>query len=86
MSREKYSDHCEGCRPAIMNFSDGKLLPDDDPAMIAILRWWNTGTTYKQRQVWHAVTCLNSRTPSHIRIAGEIADKISAILKEHPPT
>jgi len=86
MSREKFSDHCEGCRPAIVDYTNNRILLPDNPAMIAINKWWTTRTTYKQREIWHAVTCLNSRVPSHLRIAGEIADKISAILKEHPPT
>jgi len=69
-----------------MDITNNRLIPEDHPTMVAVHKWWNTRTTYKEREIWHAVTCLNSRTPSHLRIAGELANKIAVIMHENPPT
>jgi len=64
---------------------DGKLgepLPDDDPIMIAVNKVWNEETTYNQRVAWHRVTCLNSKTPTDLRIAAKITRKMQAAIKQ----
>jgi len=74
MSREQFSDDCPGCRPALIR--DGKVVPDDDPMMVVILRVWDRETTLNERKAWHRVTCQNSQKPSDLKMASEIAQKM----------
>ena len=83
MALKKFSDHCEGCRPAVMDVTNDTIFPPDHPAMIAINKYWNNETTYNQRLAWHAVTCLNSQKSSDLRVAEKLARRFSMILREH---
>ena len=85
MSKEQYSDHCEGCRPAIMDIDTHERLPDDSPTMLRVFKVWDTETTYEQRVVWHRVMCLNSRTTHDLRIAKQLADALGGDLAASRP-
>ncbi len=60
MSIELFSDECAGCRPAMIDMTTGKPVPEDAAFMRAILGVW-AGTTRGERLAWHRVTCQNSR-------------------------
>lgn len=66
MSWTEYDDACTGCRPVLID-PFAKPLPDDHPAMVAVLAVWDA-TDLPTRQAWHAVTCTNSRTPEHMAL------------------
>jgi hypothetical protein len=38
MSLQEFDDNCPGCRPAIIDTKTKKVLPDDDPGMVAMLK------------------------------------------------
>jgi hypothetical protein len=75
MSRHQFSDDCPGCRPALIDFKTGQVIPEDDPVMQSVLAIW-AKTTRKEREVFHCVTCLNSRVPSDLRIFKTVTDRI----------
>jgi len=80
MSLQKHDDDCPGCRPALVNTKTGQPYPANSPQMIAVMKVWNQ-TNLIERQAWHRVTCQNSRSPSDLRLAGSIAEKVKEALK-----
>ncbi len=70
-----FSDECPGCRPAMMDLQ-GKMLPDDHPAMQAVNRAW-LRTTLAQRQAFHRCTCLNSRDPVDLGLVKTFLDSVN---------
>jgi len=46
----------------MVDVKTGRVLPEDDPAMVKILEIW-AATTLNERQAYHRVMCLNSRDP-----------------------
>lgn len=80
MSLEKYDDRCAGCRPAMIDLSTHKVLPDDSPRMKCILAVW-AETTFEEREAWHRFTCLNSRAQPDMRVAKDLAVRFQSALK-----
>lgn len=80
MSWEEFSDECPGCRPALIDVETGKVLPEDSPTMQIIFTVWRR-TTRKERQVFHRVTCLNSRVPSDLRIFHAVTMRLQSALQ-----
>jgi hypothetical protein len=82
MSFQEFNDKCPGCRPAILDVKTGQVLPDDDPIMVKMLSVWKA-TTLGERQIYHRVTCLNSRDPLDLFIVQSIIERFqSSLLKE----
>lgn len=77
-----FCDHCEGCRPAIIDVKTGAVLADSSKEMQAILRMWRTDTTYAQRKAFIDVTVHNSRVGETLRLAQEVVAKIATILED----
>lgn len=75
MSVEKFSDTCAGCRPAMIDLTTGKPLPDEHPALQAILRVWDE-TTIHERKAWHAFTCCNARDPLTMALVPGLTHKM----------
>lgn len=82
MSREEFSDECQGCRPAMLDVKTGKVLPPDNPMMVAANNVWDHQTTLEERQAYHRVCCLNSRDPDDLHLAGAIVERLKAALAE----
>jgi hypothetical protein len=78
MSIKVYDEDCPGCKPAALDPTTGKLLPDDHPLMQRILRAWGQ-TTRAQREAWHRCTCQNSRDARDMQLAQQF---ISAIQQD----
>lgn len=79
MSLEQHDDNCQGCRPALLDTSTNKPMPEDSPEMQAVLRVWGE-TTPAEREVFHRVTCLNSRDPADLAVMQSIATRMQAAL------
>ena len=85
MSKNKFSDDCPGCRPALMDLKTGKVLGPDTPEMKAIDEIW-ADTTKQEREAYHRFCCSNERSPSTMRLAGGIAERVRLALKALPGT
>jgi hypothetical protein len=97
MSWETFDDECQDCKPAMIKLktgpdgepirqADGSLVvdgivPDNDPAMIAILDVW-AKTTLKERQVYHRVCCQNSQHPTDLQVFREIGKRLRNALEK----
>ena len=79
MSFETFSDECPGCRPAMIDMETGKVMPEDSPPMKLILEVWKH-TSRKEREVFHRVTCQNSRAQSDLRIWDGLTQRIQKAL------
>jgi hypothetical protein len=80
-AEHEFCDECPGCRPALVG-TDGKVIPDDDPIMVAVLNVWRNQTTYQERKAFIEVTLHNSRLPSDLRLAEAVVNKIKPALEE----
>jgi hypothetical protein len=58
-----------------MDVATGKLLPDDDPMMIDMLKVWSE-TSLGERRAYHRVMCLNSRDAIDLFIVDGIISKL----------
>jgi len=76
----QFCDHCELCRPALLDMGTGKVFSDDSPVMIAVNKIWNNDSTYAQRKAFIAVTVHNSRLDQDMRLAHTLIDKFKAAL------
>lgn len=81
MSYSKFDDECAGCKPAMMDVETGKVIPDDAPSMMVVLRVWST-TTLAERQAWHRFTCLSSRTVDDVHVARSFAQRVEEAFAE----
>jgi hypothetical protein len=70
-----YDPDCPGCKPAAMDPTTGKVLPDSHPLMQRILWAWGQ-TSREQREAWHNVTCQNSRDPHDMKLAQKFINSI----------
>ena len=84
MSYQFFSDDCPGCRPAMLNLTTGEAIPESDPMMQIVLAVW-ARTSRKEREVFHRVTCQNSRVPSDVRIFQQLGMRIQTALKASDP-
>ena len=75
MSREQFEEGCRGCRPAVINLETGQAEPDNSPIMIAINRVYDYAS-YEEKESFHKFTCLNSRDPEVLRLAGGLIGRI----------
>lgn len=55
MSQEKFNNDCPGCKPVLLDAKTKTALPDDSPAMIAIMKIWKT-LTLEERESFHRFT------------------------------
>jgi hypothetical protein len=79
MSWESYDDKCRGCKPILIEASNGKAVPDDDPKMQVILAVFEN-LTLPERQAWHRFTCQNSRNPADLKIVSSFQKQIEDAL------
>jgi len=79
MSWSAFDDECTGCKPSMMDVETGLVLPDHAPPMKIVLRLWGE-TTLAERQAWHRVTCLNSRSLVDVQLAKNFMDRVQAAL------
>lgn len=80
MSWDTFSDDCPGCRPVIVDLQTGQPMPDDSEVMQKVLAFWRR-TSRKERQVFHRITCQNSRVPSDLRIMQDLGARMEKSLK-----
>lgn len=79
MTVGKFSDECEGCLPALWDTQTQRRLGPETPEMKAIMAVWGE-TTKQEREAFHRVTCLNSRTPSDMRLVGGLNEQFRQAL------
>ena len=79
MSRGKYEDNCPGCRPALLDTTTGKPIPEDTPLMQAILKWWET-VDRKSKEAFHNCTCLNSKDPEDLKAMSRIIEDMKKAM------
>jgi hypothetical protein len=77
MSRARFDDECDGCRPAMVNVKTKRPYADDSFEMRIVNRLWSE-TTRVEREAWHRVTCQNSRAISDVALAKGFADRVEA--------
>ena len=58
-----------------------RVAASDSPEQKVIDALWE-GTTKDERVAWHAVTCLNSRDPEHLKSAMGFVQRIQEGLKK----
>lgn len=75
MSRDRFEEECPGCRPVLIDVKTGQACAPDSREQQVINALWDK-TTKADRVAWHAVTCLNSRVPDHIKVVMEFTKKI----------
>jgi hypothetical protein len=75
MSLSEFDDNCPGCRPAIIDVKTKKILPDDDPVMVAMMKIWGETSIY-ERRAYHRVMCLNSRDAIDLFIVNGVVSKL----------
>lgn len=73
----EFCDHCEGCRPALIDSETGKVYAQDSPLMLEINRIWNKETTYAERKAFIDVTLRNASDAESFRLAASVAAKFS---------
>lgn len=76
MSKEKFDLNCPGCRPAIVDIQTGQVLPADHPAMMKANKVFNEASIL-EKQAWHAVTCLNSRSPLDLALCRQMTSRLT---------
>jgi hypothetical protein len=82
MSREKFDENCEGCRPVLIG--ENGPLPVDSPEVQAIRAVFEQ-QPLEVKKAWHAFTCLNSRQPHDLdQVALFMEAMKTALLKLHP--
>jgi hypothetical protein len=84
MDRHEFCDHCPGCRPAVIDWNTGAVLPQDSALAIAVNRAWNTQTSYAERKAFIEVTLHNSRAKQDLQLASEVIAKIKAAMRAVP--
>ena len=75
--RHEFCDHCEGCRPALIDGETGKVYAQDSPLMLEINRIWDKETTYAERKAFIDVTLHNASDEKSFRLASSVAAKFS---------
>jgi hypothetical protein len=65
MSRERFEENCEGCKPVIIDMQ-GHRLPIDSPPVQALRKLFETQPLAVKR-AWHAITCRNSRKAKDLK-------------------
>jgi hypothetical protein len=75
----EFCDHCEGCRPALLDLTTGQPLPADSPLMLKVNQIWNHQTTYAERKAFIDVTVHNSRDAETVRLARAVIERIEGI-------
>lgn len=80
MENHVFCDHCPGCRPAVLDVATGEPIPDTDPRMVEINRYWDKETSFEQRKGFIEVTLHNSRKPSDLAMFEQIARKIQKAM------
>lgn len=81
MSWEKFEEDCPGCRPVLLDAKTGKPFDPDHPVMKKINAVWEN-TTPEERQVFHRVTCNNSRDPGDLGLMRGLAERMRTALDE----
>lgn len=77
MSISKHDDDCPGCKPALIDVKTGQVMAPDSEPMVKINEVW-AKTTKQEREAFHQVTCLNSRTQSDLRLMKGIVEAFQA--------
>lgn len=84
MSWDTFDDNCPGCKPTMVELDSGKVLPDDHPQMVALLKMWRE-TTIHERRAWHAFTCQNLRDPLTMALIPGLQQKMEQALAKAAP-
>lgn len=63
---------CPGCRPVVFDPDTGEINADMTRKAEAIF----DAATPDQKRSWHRVTCLNSRDPIEVNLAGKIVEAL----------
>ncbi len=69
------------CTPVILDPVTMTPLPDDSPAVRAMLEFWKT-TTPDERVAFHEFTCHNSRDPKHVEIMERLSRGVEAAIRQ----
>ena len=78
MDRHKFDPKCPGCRPAVLDPKTGKVLPPNDPVMVAVNTVWDS-SSLEEQEAYHRVMVYNSRDPKDLILLKAISDRIQAI-------
>jgi len=81
MSKDTFSEDCPGCLPCVIDPLTSQMLPDDHPIMIELMKIWKQ-TTREERKSYHAVMCLNSREPRHVKDVKDVMDRLSSAFSK----
>ena len=81
MSVDKFDDNCPCCKPALINMKTGLALPPESPIMQVVNRVW-AESTLADREAFHNVCCLNSRTPADLTLALALNQRMKTALEK----
>jgi hypothetical protein len=79
-ANHEYDENCKGCQPAMMDVKTGKVLPDDSPEMVAILKFFKEKLTLVEKRAWHRVCVQCSQNKDDLLIAQRIGFDIQQLL------
>jgi len=79
MAVKRFDDECPGCRPAMINGHTKQPYPDASAEITIVNRLW-AETMSAEREVWHRVTCQNSRSIVDVQLAQRFADRVQVGL------
>lgn len=80
MSRNKFEENCPGCRLVLLDPKTGKKLSDDDPLVRTAQAEFDK-LNRLEKEAWHRVTCLNSRTPADLQLLNKLMKTLEAAYK-----
>jgi hypothetical protein len=81
VSKEKFDENCEGCRPAIIDMKTMKVQPQDSP-MMKIANACFDKLTREEKAAWHRVACQNSSDLNDMAIAIKYSRMLNEALSE----
>ncbi len=79
MSRTSFDENCPGCKPAMVYARTNKVLPDDHPHMVVVLKLWDKQPR-DVKEAWHRVMCKNARTAEDLAKVAGFAELIQQTL------
>lgn len=62
MSWKEVDRACPGCRPALIDPTTKRVLPDSDPLMVGVLAEWSIAHK-EDLEAFHRICCQNSQDP-----------------------
>ena len=81
-STHEYDENCPGCQPALYDMKNKRPMPEDDPAMVIVLKAFKEKCNLTQRRAWHRIAMGQSNNEKDQQIFMDVANIIEEALTE----